>query len=41
MAQKSCLDEADKMLFRDFTEQIYDIFQLLPSPPRSISCPPP
>ena len=30
MAQKSCLDEADEMLSRGFTEQIYDIFQLLP-----------
>jgi translation initiation factor 4A len=26
-----CLDEADEMLSRGFTEQIYDIFRLLPS----------
>jgi len=26
-----CLDEADEMLSRGFTEQIYDVFQLLPS----------
>ena len=25
-----CLDEADEMLSRGFTDQIYDIFQLLP-----------